>query len=176
MNTRCLKVNFEQIDKHRFLNVFRLRVRPEQVAFVCEDLEEYVRGWAMDDHLSCYLIKTNSIPVGFFAIDVDSGRHCYLASKNDVCVLRCLFIDERHQGLGLASEALRELDGFLMATYPNLGTIFLTVNFKNWNAIGLYKKAGYRQMPVPYLGGSAGPQYILKKHLIRNTSIPTKEI
>jgi GNAT superfamily N-acetyltransferase len=156
-------MDIELINKHLFLNSNALKVSFEQTAYVCGDLQAFVRQWADDPEFDCFLIRKASEDVGFFAIDLNLERHPY--AKPYGCVLRCFFIDERHQGRGLAQETLAKLDQVLIDKYPEVNRCYLTVNFKNEMAAAVYKKSGFAIIGDPYLGGASGPQHVMCKRL-----------
>lgn len=161
-----------RVQKVGFHNTFGLAVRRDQQAFVCADLEEYVRSWASDSLLEAFLILNRDQPVGFFALDFSIDRHSsYLeldTKEGSVAVLRNFFIDERFQGLGLARASLGRINSLLRESYPSVQTLLLTVNVKNAKAAHAYRAAGFEQKDALYLGGQAGPQYVMSLSLERN--------
>lgn len=160
---------FKQVNKSAFSNVWDLAVTPEQVPYVCGDLEEYVQGWIDDPLFDCFLVEEANVPVGFFAIDLNTERHADYIAKGDMsCVLRCFLIDRRHQGRGLAHKVLTALGPFIRATYPEIRDCILRVNFKNEVAIRSYLRAGFRHHGAPFLGRS-GPQHVMRKQLFGAT-------
>ncbi len=157
---------FRKIDKNHFSNESKLRVRPDQISYVCDNVEEFVRSWQGDDHIDCYLVGVANDIVGFFAVDFSHERHrSYTTEIDHFCVFRCFFIDERFQGQGYAAVALSKLGDLLAEQYRDLRKIVLTVNCKNKIAIKSYDKAGFKKLTALYLGGSAGPQYVMIKSL-----------
>jgi ribosomal protein S18 acetylase RimI-like enzyme len=161
-------ITFEKINKLNFKNTHGLAVSPEQVAYVCEDLEEFVHTWKDDPLFDCFLVKKGEVTVGFFALDFSCDRHsAYVSSSHFTCAFRCFFIDRRFQRQGLASQTLEELWKYLATAYPKLESVFLTVNFKNITAKNLYLREGFKIQEKPYVGGAAGPQHLMTKLLVQ---------
>ncbi|MGZ3721406.1 MAG: GNAT family N-acetyltransferase [Bdellovibrionales bacterium] len=159
-------ISFEKVDKSTFANPGGLSVSDEQAVFVCKDVTEYVRTWRDDLLHNCYLILDGANHVGFFALDLAEDRHrAYVGLDADFCVLRCFFIDERHQGKGFAGAALAQLPALARAAFPGVQKIYLTVNERNPVAYKLYEKAGYKTLEQRYLGGGAGPQRVMVQQL-----------
>lgn len=164
-------LDFHKIDKGTFKNEYGLAVLPEQESYICSDLDKYVDSCRDDALLDCYLILKAGLPVGFFGLDAKLKRHSgYVGSERRALVLRCFFVDRRHQGKGYALKALTGLDDLIRLRYPGITEIFLTVNFKNTKAFGLYARAGFTSLPEPYLGGSSGPQHVMLREYKFTTS------
>jgi GNAT superfamily N-acetyltransferase len=159
-------ISIERVDKTRFSIPAGLRVSPEQEKFAGKDVAEYVRSWRDDDLHFCFLIVSPEGPVGFFALDFAGDRHAaYVSDRDGFAVLRCFFIDERHQGKKFAGKALQHLPEYVRREFPALKKIYLTVNEKNPVAQNLYLRAGYTTLPQRYLGGGAGPQLVMVREL-----------
>jgi GNAT superfamily N-acetyltransferase len=159
-------IGIERVDKTLFTNSTGLRVSPEQEQFVGKDVAEYVRSWCDDREHHCFLIVNDGEPVGFFALDFARDRHsAYVNDPAPFAVLRCFFIDERHQGKKFAGAALERLPEFARHEYPKLKKIYLTVNERNPVAQNLYLRAGYKTLPQLYLGGAAGPQLVMVQEI-----------
>jgi hypothetical protein len=47
--------------------------------------------------------------------------------------------------------------------YEKYRSIYLTVNCKNFIAFSCYQKGGFEYTNEKYLGGAAGPQFIMRK-------------
>src|SRR5665213_1620263 len=155
-------VELREINKTVFTNAAGLKVHPDQMKFVCEDLNEYVRSWREDPQHLCYSIESKDKPIGFFALDFNLDRHtAYVPAAEDFCVLRCFFIDERSQGQGFAREALARIPALVRNSHPTIEKIYLTVNEKNPTAFKLYERGGFVGLEKRYLGGAAGPQHVM---------------
>jgi hypothetical protein len=105
------------------------------------DLEQLLLGWSKDIQIDCYLIKSDGMPIGFFALDFSYDRHrSYLFETEHFGVLRCFFIDQRFQGKGFSKSSL---------AYPDVLRLLLTVNFKNKPAIHILDRRALRYVIDP---------------------------
>ncbi len=164
-------VEFREIDKRSFKNDYGLAVLPGQESYVCSDLDKYVDSCRDDALLDCFLMLNDGMPVGFFGLDSKLERHSgYVGPDRPALVLRCFFVDRRHQGKGYALKALMGIEDLVRLRYPGITEIFLTVNFKNTNAFGLYARAGFTPLTEPFLGGSSGPQHVMLREYKFTTS------
>ncbi|WP_165973617.1 GNAT family N-acetyltransferase [Luteibacter rhizovicinus] len=84
--------------------------------------------------------------------------------------LRSFLIDATQQGRGLGAGALEAIRQDLSRRYPDRDRIVLTVNLRNASAVRLYGRAGYVDDGQLYHGGDAGPQHVLWRPLISDTS------
>jgi ribosomal protein S18 acetylase RimI-like enzyme len=159
-------IKFQKLDKAAFRNEQYLAVHPAQAPYVCDNLELFVQSWKDVKAFDCFAVVHNATQVGFFALDFDFDRHAnYVTTPNDFAVLRCFFIDQRYQNQGFAKPALRHLIVLLRTEYPQLKHLYLTVNYKNERALKIYSGENFNTLDKPYLGGSAGPQHVMKKQL-----------
>lgn len=157
---------FEKLDKRIFINHPGIHVRADQVPFVCENLQDYVRGWADDPLFDCFRVWLAGKPVAFFALDFDVGRHTkYIDEQFGVCVLRGMIVDQGMQGLGIGNRIIELLPSFVRTTYPGIKKIYLTVNLRNESAIHVYRKNGFQPHHELYAGGSAGLQFVMHQEL-----------
>lgn len=102
---------------------------------------------------------------GFFVLDETSS----LADPSADLVLRAFSIDAAHQRRGIGGRALTALPDLLARHLPHARTVLLTVNVRNRVARRLYLQHGFTDNGELYLGGSAGPQYVLRLVLTRPT-------
>lgn len=141
--------------------VLELSVAPEQKRFVGTTqqlLQEQESGW----HYHVFLDEKRV--VGFFNIDVEYSKRYDFTKANELG-LRAFLVGHQYQGRGYASQMLSQLPAWLNTHFPQADTICLTVNEKNPVARSLYIKSGFVDTGEMYLGGSAGPQHILRKAL-----------
>ena len=80
--------------------------------------------------------------------------------------IRGFLIDYRHQGQGIAKQALRELPSYAAANYFKFQHLYLTVNCRNLPAYHLYLKSGFQDSGELYWGGSVGPQHIMSQRIV----------
>lgn len=138
--------------------VLKLKVADGQVPFVgiiSELIAEIPNG--IDSHV----ILAGEQIVGFFKIDTTYADNYDFTLENEIG-LRAFFIDENHQGRGYGKSASQALKTYLATHYQGYGSIALTVNCKNPNAFNAYIRGGFIDSGELYLGGRAGPQYIMR--------------
>ena len=113
------------------------------------------------DAWELFVIELDERVVGYFKIDTE------YAAKMDFCPtqgvgLRDFVVDPKEQGKGVGRRAIAALIQYLDKYYVDYSEIYLTVNCKNIGAVRCYLRAGFVQCEEQYLGGPAGPQYIMK--------------
>lgn len=138
--------------------VAHIRVHPDQVRFsgTIESAFE-TEGTRTDFHAICL----DGHPVGFFKVDHDYAEHHWFARPGEPG-LKAFMIDRDHQGQGIATAAIRALDGYLQQQYPEIASIALTVNMANPVAVRAYRSAGFTDTGEIYEGGTAGPQLVMR--------------
>lgn len=105
------------------------------------------------------LVLENSVPVGYFALEV--GEKLLKYSENPNARLLIAFsIDSRNQGKGLAKSGLQLLPEYVRNHLPGTNEIVLGVNQRNTPAYNLYLKTGFVDKNEFYEGPN-GPQHIL---------------
>ena len=105
------------------------------------------------------LVLENSVPVGYFALEV--GEKLLKYSENPNARLLIAFsIDSRNQGKGLAKIGLQLLPEYVRNHLPGTDEIVLGVNQRNTPAYNLYLKTGFVDENEFYEGPN-GPQHIL---------------
>jgi GNAT superfamily N-acetyltransferase len=104
------------------------------------------------------ILDEQGTPAGFFVLDETPSP----ADPTADLVLRAFFVDQAHQGRGTASRALAALAGLVSGELPAARTVLLTVNVRNQVARQLYLRHGFTDTGELYLGGSAGPQHVLR--------------
>lgn len=134
-----------------------IKLRPDQLKFagtVAEALAEPT------DRFDLHQILLNERPVGLFKIDRLYWRDYAFASENDLG-LRAVILDNKVQGQGHGTLAMRELKAYLPDLYPKAHTLLLTVNLRNPTAISVYRRAGFIDTGDIWPHGEAGPQHIM---------------
>lgn len=138
-----------------------LRIAPGQQDFV-EDGARMIRD--QTPGLSFHEVRRGGAAVGMFKLDpLYFQRHDFAAP--DQIGMRGVLIDADHQGQGLGALMLAALPAHVRAEYPRAQQVVLTVNLRNTRALAAYLAAGFRDEGDLYLGGTHGPQHILRLDL-----------
>ena len=134
-----------------------LSVRPEQVDFTVSDIAALLSVLNPLEH-PCLILKDNYV-VGFFLLDLAYSDTYHFADK--AIGIRSLLIDQYFQGQGIASDAINLIPSYANVYYPEFNCLQLTVNCRNKAAFECYRKCGFETLTNLYLGGPAGPQYVI---------------
>ena len=105
-----------------------------------------------------YAVVEAGQPVGFFVLDETPSE----ADPRADLLLRAFFVDRRAQGRGVATAAVRALEALVRSEFPRTRRVVLTVNQRNQAARAVYLRGGFVDAGELYLGGSAGPQHVLR--------------
>lgn len=151
-------IQIEKLADSHTAGVQAVTLAAEQVKFA-GTADEFIADTSVSIHR--YIIKLDSVVVGFFKIDTDYSAQFDFCTKNALG-LRAFAIDLRQQGQGVGSASVQALLPFLQEHYPSYDAIYLTVNCKNPGARACYLKGGFIDTGEHYLGGLAGPQYIMQ--------------
>ncbi|WP_087020988.1 GNAT family N-acetyltransferase [Thaumasiovibrio subtropicus] len=138
-------------------DVVALKVSDHQNAFVIP-VDEMLALREVD--LSHHVIEYQDRNVGFFILDPHFKKR--IPDATSWIGLRGFFIDQHHQGQGIAREALKVLPSYIKSHYTEFDSLGLTVNLRNLKAKQLYLKAGFTDTEQQYLGGPSGPQHVFK--------------
>jgi GNAT superfamily N-acetyltransferase len=150
-----------QIEKMKPCHLQQLNdfeVAPEQLLFV-ETLQIVLSN--VSDFCHAHVVVADNVVVGLFLIDTEYAENYDFCSTNSIG-LRSFFIASQHQGKGFAKQAIAALTPYLQVNYPQYAYIYLTVNCKNPAAYHCYISAHFDDTGATYLGGSAGPQHIMR--------------
>ena len=151
-------ITIERLEDSHVTLVQAIQLADEQVKFAGTAAEFLLDG-SETTHL--YVIKSNNEVVGFFKLDIayaDSYEFCPEGSIG----LRAFVLDKNQQGKGLGTGTVKALFPYLKANYSAYESIYLTVNCKNLTAFNCYQKGGFEDTNEQYLGGAAGPQFIMR--------------
>lgn len=100
----------------------------------------------------------------FFLFDAAYSEKYDFCPENSLGV-RALLVDHRHQGKGIAKQAIQQFADFAKRHYPEFDALYLTVNCRNIPAYQCYLKSGFEDTNELYHGGPVGPQYIMRQPL-----------
>lgn len=150
-------INIERLCASHTDAVKKIRLAEEQVRFA-GTAEEFLSDGS--DSMHQYVIRHDETIVGFFRIDTAYASQ-YPFCPQDALGLRGFVIDEGCQRQGIGTAAVKALFPYLKQSYPESGSVFLTVNCQNPVARHCYQKSGFTDTDEHYLGGPAGPQHIM---------------
>ena len=154
-------IRIADLPRDRVGEVLHLARAPGQADFVGA-IGDMVEGPfpARDFHV----VREGPEVVGFFKIDRDYAPSHDFAEPHG-WGLRGLLIGAQFQGRGIGRAVLATLPTYLAHRYPGQTLYYLTVNCRNEIACRAYLSGGWRDEGGVYLGGSAGPQHILRLDL-----------
>ncbi len=115
-----------------------------------------------------YVRLEGGAPVGFLVLDETPSA----ADPSADLLLRGFFVDAGAQGRGVATRAVAALPDVVRRDFPAARTLVLTVNVRNPVARGVYVRGGFVDAGELYLGGSAGPQHVLRLELGASGPVP----
>ena len=140
--------------------VLALAPLPEQEVFSGR-AEQTLPVAEADPRRHPYTVVEDGDPVGFFVLDEAPSE----ADPAADLLLRAFFVDARAQGRGIATAAVRALEGLVRQDFPGARTVVLTVNQRNPAARAVYLRGGFVDDGELYLCGPAGPQHVLRLRL-----------
>lgn len=141
-------------------SVRRLQVAPEQLQFV-GDTAYNLEQTRLDPNSEAMAVLAGERVVGFYRLDFSVAAIAGRALDEPSVGLRAYVIDQREQGRGYGSAAMRACVEDLRLRYPERRLLALTVNVRNRAAIAAYLKAGFHDTGELYHGGAAGPQHLM---------------
>lgn len=160
-------VTLAPLERDAIESVAHIAVLPDQVRFAGTVAEAFAEDPTRFD---LHVIKADGHAVGLFKID-----RCYRETiplvPPGVLGLRAFMIDQHQQGRGIATEAIRQLLPYLASQYPDAGSVALTVNHTNQDAIRAYLRGGFEDTGQDWPHGSAGPQDLLKMALTTEDTV-----
>lgn len=150
-------ITIERLIESHLDDVRQVSLADEQVKFA-GTAEEFLEDGSDSIHL--HVIKYDGMLVGFFKIDTTYSDN-YTFCQPNALGLRAFAVDVNQQGKGIGTGAVNALFPYLKQFYSGFDLIYLTVNCKNPGARMCYLKGGFEDTGEQYLGGEAGPQYIM---------------
>lgn len=108
-----------------------------------------------------YVVLEDGAPVAFFVLDETPPDADPTADLH----LRAFFVDASAQGRGVATRAATALPDLVRRDFPRVRSVVLTVDVRNVAARTAYLRGGFVDTGELYLGGSLGPQHLLRLHL-----------
>ncbi len=109
-----------------------------------------------------YVWLEGGAPVAFLVLDETAPD----ADPSADLLLRGFFVDAAAQGRGVASRMVALLPAVVRADFPDARSVVLTVNVRNPVARRVYLRGGFVDAGELYLGGSAGPQHVLRLEVL----------
>jgi ribosomal protein S18 acetylase RimI-like enzyme len=140
--------------------VLRLAPRPEHEQFSGRAAQTLPLA-ERDPLRHPYVHVEGALPVGFLVLDEATGP----VDPTADLLLRGLFVDAAAQRRGVAGRMVAALPGTLAADLPAARSVVLTVNVRNDLARRVYLRGGFVDTGELHLGGSAGPQHVLRLDL-----------
>lgn len=150
-------ITIEKLEYAHIEPVSTIQLSREQVAFA-STAKDFLLDRCDTTHL--HVIKNNNVIVGFFKLDI-AYPTCHDFCPVGSLGLKSFALDKNQQGKGLGTKAVKALSPYLKINYANYHLIYLTVNCKNIIAFNCYQKGGFEYSNNKYLGGAAGPQFIM---------------
>ena len=138
----------------------RLAPRPEQEEFSGR-ADQTLPLAERDPARHPYVLVEGGVPVAFLVLDETPSD----ADPSADLLLRGFFVDAGAQGRGVATRAVAALPDVVRRDLPAVRTLVLTVNVRNPVARAVYVRGGFVDAGELYLGGSAGPQHVLRLEL-----------
>jgi GNAT superfamily N-acetyltransferase len=113
-----------------------------------------------------FAITAGPQAVGFGILDRSELDLVALTPQPDRAVLlRSFYVAAEHQGHGYGRLAAAATPSLAQAVAPRATHLLLTVNEENPAARATYLAAGFVDTGERFLGGTLGPQHILRHHL-----------
>ncbi|MCU1357453.1 MAG: N-acetyltransferase [Acidimicrobiales bacterium] len=110
-----------------------------------------------------FAVVADGAPVGFGILDTTELHLLALTPRPDRAVLlRSFYVDAAHQGRGIGRRAAAEIGILARDVAAQATEVVLTVDEHNPIAAHTYRAAGFVDDGDRYLGGTLGPQHILR--------------
>jgi RimJ/RimL family protein N-acetyltransferase len=135
----------------------RLSPRPEQEEFSGR-ADQTLPLAERDPARHPYVLLEAGTPVAFLVLDETPSD----ADPSADLLLRGFLVDAAAQGRGVATRAVAALPEVVRRDVPAARSVVLTVNVRNPAARAVYLRGGFVDTGELYLGGSAGPQHVLR--------------
>lgn len=144
--------------------VLDLQVTAEQRAYV-GDIALNVLDAHRDPLSDAMVVLAGARAIGFYRLDRAPGTVCGRELDEPTLGLRALFIDQRVQGRGYGSAAIRACCQDARERHPDRHLLLLAVHCRNRAAISTYLRAGFHDTGERLAGGDAGEQQLMLKRL-----------
>ena len=140
--------------------VLALAPRPEQEVFSGR-ADQTLPLAVADPARHPYALVEEGVPVAFLVLDETPSE----ADPDADLLRRGFFVARAAQGRGVAGRAVARLPEVLREHHPAARPVVLTVNVANPVARRVYLSGGFVDRGRLHLGGSAGPQHVLRLDL-----------
>ncbi|TMP38414.1 GNAT family N-acetyltransferase [Pseudoalteromonas rubra] len=150
-------VVIEKLSPSHIADVKKIQLAPEQIRFAGTS-DEFLEDECDTTHR--HVIRRDDTLIGYFKLDLAYDKK-YEYCPAGALGLRAFVIDKEYQGKGLGTAAVKALLAYLSVHYASYPWLYLGVNCQNLGAHTCYVKAGLTVCEDKYLGGPAGPQYIM---------------
>ena len=137
--------------------VLRLAPRPDQEQFSGR-ADQTLPLAERDPARHPYVLVEDGAPVAFLVLDETPSD----VDPSADLLLRGFFVDASAQGRGVATRAVAALPDVVRRDFPAARSLVLTVNVRNPAARVVYVRGGFVDAGELYLGGSVGPQHVLR--------------
>ena len=154
-------IQIEKLDSSHLEALKQVHLADDQIKFA-GTVDAFLLDASETMHL--HVIKYHGEVVGYFKLDTAYSQQ-YSFCPSNALGLRAFALGFNCQGKGIGTGAVKALFPYLKQYYSGFSAIYLTVNCKNPGAKRCYLKGGFDDNEEQYLGGPAGPQYIMSKIL-----------
>ncbi|KRF00516.1 GCN5 family acetyltransferase [Frateuria sp. Soil773] len=144
--------------------VLRLRVRPEQDAFVSPPSATLADAEQCPGSEPMAILLDDAV-VGYYRIERSARTLTGRDGDADALGLRSFQLDAAWQGRGLGDRAMAAVLDDLALRHAGARRLLLTVNCDNAAALALYLRHGFVDDGGLYHGGRSGPQHVLWRPL-----------
>ncbi len=120
-----------------------------------------------DPQRTPFALAVGGSAVGFGVLDRLGILPELVDQPERAALLRGFYVDAAHQGRGLGTAAARAVPELAAALYGDVDLVVLTVNHGNPGAVAAYRRGGWVDTGVSYLGGDLGPQHVLVSRVPR---------
>ncbi|MDQ8046428.1 MAG: GNAT family N-acetyltransferase [Solirubrobacteraceae bacterium] len=107
------------------------------------------------------MIDEAGVPVGFLVLDLGARSRRYARGGDEIGV-HGFFVDLGHRRRGIARGAIEALPAYVAEHHPQITSIALTVVVENRPAVGAYLAGGMHDTGDLFLGGTNGPQHVMR--------------
>lgn len=144
------KVNLIPYDEEYNYAIDNYHLPKEQAIYTSLPVEA-LKQYGKDNEVLPVVILLEDELVGFFVLHYCPNANLYTDNKNAV-IFKSFSIDQRFQGKKIAKQSMDLLPIFTRKMIAGKNEILLTVHHTNIPAISLYKKIGFIDKGIRYLG------------------------